>query len=126
MHTTETNYRSGYVVAFAVLSWLGLTIHNAVELPRLTILSPEAGIPTLVYIVLVIGWWRFPNQRLWEIMLFVWALLHLVGGGITTVIPFSFLPFYPEQSLKHYLTHVLYSVTQLPLMVVLFRQRPQP
>ena len=43
-------------------------------------------------------------------------------GGIVTVIPFAFLPFYPEQSPRHYFAHVVYSVAQLPLLWLLVRR----
>ena len=112
----------GVVAAFIVLSWLGMMIHNAIELPQLTLLSPEVGIPTLIYMVLALGWWLLPYKRMWATALFVWGLLHLLGGGILSVIPFPFLPFYPEQSLRHYFAHVVYSVAQLPLLWLLFRQ----
>lgn len=113
---TNIRRQSGIIAGFAVISWLGMMIHNAIELPQLTILNPEIGLPTLVYVVLVLGWWRVPPQRVWGIALFSWAMLHLLVGGILTVFPFSFLPFYPEQSLRHYFAHVIYSVAQLPLI----------
>jgi len=121
MIVTKSNRQFAMVVAFALLSWLGMMIHNAFELPQLTLLSPEVGIPTLIYVLLVIGWWFLPQKRVMGSLLFAWALLHLLGGGIITVIPFSFLPFYPEQSLRHYFAHVIYSVAQLPLLVLSFQ-----
>jgi len=118
----KVNRPVGVMAAFTALSWLGMMIHNTVELPQLTLLSPEVGIPTLIYIVLALGWWRFPYKRIWAIALFGWALMHLFIGGIITVIPFPFLPFYPEQSLRHYFAHVVYSVAQLPLLWLWVRQ----
>jgi hypothetical protein len=50
-------------------------------------------------------------------------LLHLVGGGIISVLPLPFLPFYPEQRLAHYAAHALYAIAQLPLIVLLIGQR---
>jgi len=44
-----------------------------------------------------------------------------VIGGIVTVLPLPMLPFAPEQSLSHYAAHVLYTVGQLPLVVVAWR-----
>jgi len=118
-----TARQSGFVAGFSLVSWLGMMIHNAIELPQLTILSPEIGIPTLIYIGLVFGWWVLPNKRIWTIGLLSWSILHLLVGGIITVIPFSFLPFYPEQSLTHYLAHVIYSVAQLPLIIYSLKAR---
>lgn len=39
-----------------------------------------------------------------------------------SVIPFDFLPFYPEQSLRHYAGHLVYIVTQMPLIFVTLRE----
>ena len=122
MLTMEIERPVSLVVVFTTLSWLGMMIHNAIELPQLTLLSPEVGIPTLIYIVLALGGWLLPNKRMWATALFVWGLLHLLGGGILSVIPFPFLPFYPEQSLRHYFAHVVYSVAQLPLLWLWVRQ----
>ena len=122
MLSVKVNRPVGVVAAFIVLSWLGMMIHNAIELPQLTLLSPEVGIPTLIYVVLALGGWLLPYKRMWATTLFVWGLLHLLGGGILSVIPFPFLPFYPEQSLRHYFAHVVYSVAQLPLLWLLLRQ----
>jgi hypothetical protein len=51
-----------------------------------------------------------------------WTWLNLVGGGILSVIPFPFWPFHPEQSVFHYLMHVQYVLTQIPLIVILLLQ----
>ena len=50
-------------------------------------------------------------------MLFGWGVLNLIGGGLS-VIPFPILPFYPEQSWRHYFFHVMYGAAQLPLIAV--------
>jgi hypothetical protein len=42
-------------------------------------------------------------------------ILNLVGG-FATVLPLPVLPFKPEQSLRHYMFHVLYALTQFPLL----------
>ncbi|MEV6412731.1 hypothetical protein [Kribbella sp. NPDC051718] len=52
-----------------------------------------------------------------------WGGLHLVGGAIVSVLPLPILPFDPEQSLRHYLFHVLYGVAQVPLLVVAWNSR---
>jgi len=122
MLSVKVNRPVGVMAAFTVLSWLGMMIHNAVELPQLTLLHPEVGLPSLIYIALFAAWWLLPYKRAASILLFIWALLHLLGGGILSVIPFSFLPFYPEQSLRHYFAHVVYSVAQLPLLWLWVRQ----
>jgi hypothetical protein len=116
---------SGRVAASTVLAWLGFSIHNIADLPGQSLFSPETGLPTLVYLVLFLGWWRFPSRRVTLWLLVGWGLLNLIGGGLS-VIPLPFLPFYPEQSVRHYVFHVLYGAAQLPLIVLLWgwlRQR---
>lgn len=112
----------GLMLLFTLLSWLGEYVHNLFELPHLTILSPENSIPALISLALFTVWWRAPARQAAGLLLLIWGLLHLVGGGIISVIPFGFLPFYPDQSLDHYAAHAVYGVAQLPLIVLLIRQ----
>ena len=112
----------GLVAALLALSWLGLFVHNSIELPSLNLLSPENSLPALVAVLLFAGWWLLPTRRLAAALLLVWGLLHLVGGAIVTVIPFSFLPFVPEQDFIHYFAHFLYGLAQLPLIGVMIQQ----
>jgi len=111
-----------WVAAFTFLSWLGVAVHNRADLPQLSVLSPENSITALISLLLFVGWWVLPAQRLMRLALLGWAGLNLVGGGIISVIPFPFLPFHPEQTLFHYLMHVQYVLTQIPLIVILLRQ----
>ena len=112
----------GLVAALLALSWLGLFVHNSIELPALNLLSAENSLPALVAVLLFAGWWLLPTRRLAAALLLVWGLLHLVGGAIVTVIPFSFLPFVPEQDFIHYFAHFLYGLAQLPLIGVMIQQ----
>lgn len=116
---TDTLDRPGswWVAAATALAWLGFFIHNIADLPGQSLLSPETGLPTLVYLVLFLSWWRFPSRRVALWLLFGWGVLNLIGGGLS-VIPFPFLPFYPEQSWRHYFFHVVYGTAQLPLIAV--------
>jgi hypothetical protein len=50
-------------------------------------------------------------------LLLVWALLNLLGGAVLSVLALPFLPFLPEQSLRHYSFHLLYGLTQVPLLL---------
>jgi hypothetical protein len=104
------------------LSWLGLFVHNSIELPSLNLLSPENSLPALVAVLLFVGWWLLPARRLPAAVLLMWGLLHLLGGAIVTVIPFSFLPFVPEQDFTHYFAHFLYGLAQLPLIGIMIQQ----
>ena len=111
--------RTGWVAASTALAWLGFYIHNIADLPGQTLLSPETSLPTLITFLLFLAWWRFPPARVATWLLLGWGVLNLIGGALS-VIPFPFLPFYPEQTLWHYLFHVLYAVTQLPLIGLLW------
>ena len=109
------------LVGGAAVSWLGLFIHNLSDLPGQTLLSPESAFPTLIYVVLVVGWFT-PARRVADWALLIWCLFNLVGGAIISVLPLPFLPFHPEQTLHHYSFHAIYGVTQIPLLVVLIRR----
>ena len=125
MKSIVLNRQVGIAAALTALSWLGEVVHNAYELPKLTLLSPENSLPGLVSLILFLVWWLLPNKRLGAILLLVWGTLHLVGGAIITIIPFGFLPFYPEQSLGHYAAHLAYGLAQLPLIGVMISQMRQ-
>lgn len=109
----------GWVAAHTVLAWLGFAIHNIAELPGQSLFSPETSLPTLVYSVLFLAWWRFPFQRVTRWLLLGWGLLNLIGGGVS-VMPLPFLPFSPEQSMRHYVFHLVYGAAQLPLIARLW------
>src|SRR3990170_2773935 len=120
------NRRAGLIAALTGLSWLGEVVHNLIELPALTILSLENGGPALVGALLFGGWWLLPFKRLAAALVIAWTTLHLVGGAVITVIPFGFLPFAPEQSLRHYLAHVVYGLAQPPLLIVMVQEIRRP
>lgn len=113
------------VAAFTLLSWLGGYIHNFIELPQLTLLSLENSLTALVAAMLFLGWWLLPYKRIAAGLFLAWALLHFIVGAVITVIPFSFLPFYPEQTLIHYVAHLVYGLTQLPLILAMISQLTQ-
>jgi hypothetical protein len=53
-------------------------------------------------------------------------MLNLVIGGIVTVLSLPFLPFVPEQSVTHYGAHVVYTLGQVPLVVLSYRALRAP
>lgn len=107
--------------ALVALSWFGEVLHNAIELPQLTLLSPENLFPGLVSVLLFLVWWRAPAKRAPAALLFTWGAIHLVFGAILSVLPLPVLPFVPEQTTRHYLAHLLYGLAQLPLLFVMAR-----
>jgi hypothetical protein len=101
-----------------VLAWSGLILHNLADLPGQTLLNPESLYPTIVTVALLVMW-LMPAIRpaaTWAML--VWACLHLVGGGILSVLPIGLFPFDPEQTVHHYVFHGLYAATQVPLVWV--------
>ena len=120
MHTimphASARVRSPYRMAGAVaLAWLGMYVHNVADLPNLTLSSSENVLPGLVWLLLFGLWWAMLSRSSPAILLLAWGILNLVGG-FATVLPLPVLPFKPEQSLRHYMFHVLYALTQLPLL----------
>ena len=104
-----------------LVSWVGEAVHNAVELPSLSLLSPENSLPAVVAASLLGAYLLLPSKRTAVFGLLSWGLLNLVGGGIISVLPLSFLPFHPEQSVGHYLMHVFYSMCEIPFILASMR-----
>src|SRR5262245_19196215 len=72
-----------------VISWLGEVIHNAIEFPHMSVLSPENSLPGLIAAVLLTACTISRFSRLSLGLLFGWGALNLVGGVIT-VLPLGF------------------------------------
>jgi hypothetical protein len=113
------------MTASVALSLLGLVIHNVREFGLGALLVPELGVLPMIVLaaVIFIVWWRVPGgQTPGAILLVGFGLLNLLGGAIISVLPLSILPFEPEQTLVHYVSHILYGVSQLPLIWMGIRQ----
>ncbi|MFC8302665.1 hypothetical protein ACFUCV_03170 [Specibacter sp. NPDC057265] len=106
---------SRWLPAWAMVSWAGLFIHNLADLPAHTISSSESLLPLLITVALVVAWFT-PCRGAATAMMLAWALLNF-AGAIVTVLPLAALPFSPEQSVLHYAFHLLYGLTQLPLII---------
>lgn len=106
---------SRWVPVLAILSWAGLFVHNVADLPGHTILHPESLFPLLAIGVLIALWFT-PVQPVAAWGLLSWGILNLVGA-ITTVLPLAILPFEPEQTPAHYAFHLLYGISQMPVIV---------
>jgi hypothetical protein len=112
-----------FLISYATMLW-----HNLYELP-LTPLDIENSGPLLVAVLLYAAYlWR-PRSQIVLASILGWALLNLFVGGIGSVLPLPIWPFAPEQSVSHYLIHVVYAVGQLPLTamaLVALRTAAQP
>jgi hypothetical protein len=113
------------VAGLTVLSWLGMVAHDQISLPEMSLLAPEIVLPTLMSLILFGAWWLWPG-RLSLGLLLGWTVLHFAVGGLLSVLPWPFLPFVPEQTVRHYVAHAVYAACQVPLLVVLLRGRPRP
>ena len=119
MTRPNVNRRFALLVSFTLLMWLGLYVHNTADLPALTLISPENSIPALVSAILVVAWWFLPWKRAAAVALLGWGLLHLIGGGLLSVLPLAIWPYVPAQTPTHYAMHLLYGLAQLPLIWLL-------
>ena len=102
-----------------ILAAAGFLIHNIREFGLSGLF--DSGTFTLPSLITFGGlfstWATVPSmRRVITIALLVWAALHLIGGAIISVLPLGFLPFVPEQTPEHYLSHAAYGVLQLPLI----------
>lgn len=102
------------------ISWGSMLAHNLYELP-LGPLDPENAGPSLVALGLGAAYAARPGSFAIASAAFAWGALNLVVGGIVTVLPLSFLPFVPEQSVSHHAAHVVSTLGQVPLVVVSYR-----
>lgn len=108
-----------------VASWVAMLTHNQFELPLSPVDIENSG-PLLVDIALLAAYWRRPTSRVVQVAILGWALLNLVIGGLVTVLPLPVLPFVPEQSVSHYLAHVVYAAGQVPLVLLSIAALRQP
>lgn len=103
-------------VAMAI-SWGSMVAHNLYELP-LSILDLQNTGPLVVAAGLAITYGVWPTSRAAALSILTWAALNLFVGSVVTVLPLPILPFAPEQSVTHYLAHVVYGLGQVPLLWV--------
>ncbi|MDQ6710020.1 MAG: hypothetical protein M3Z11_05625 [Candidatus Dormibacteraeota bacterium] len=80
--------------------------------------DPQYTIPTAIWAVTAAAWIIRPNG-LTTALLFTWLVIGLVGM-IVTVLPFNVVGFFPEQSLRHYLLHLLNVLAEIPALVFLW------
>jgi hypothetical protein len=111
----------GVLAASGVLAYLGALAHNLISLAGLPLLSLENVGPLVVYAALVASYWAWPRRRVVAALLVSWTVVNVLIGGVITVLPVPFLPFAPEQTLSHYIAHVIYIAAGLPLTIASLR-----
>lgn len=107
------------VYAALLASGAGHVIHNVAEFPATILLGWETLFPVGVTVLLgcLLIYWPARGSY---VVAGGWALIVLIFGG-GSVFPLGVLPFVPEQSVSHYAAHLVYAVTQLPLLWVAYR-----
>ncbi len=105
------------VALSATVSWGSMLAPDLYELPLSPVHLENSG-PLAVAAGLTIAYAAWPTSRLVALAIVAWAALNLVVGGVLTVLPLPGLPFAPEQSVTHYVAHLVYGLGQVPLLVV--------
>ncbi len=111
--------------AAAVVSWLGLFLHNVADLPGHTPSAPESAVPALITVALLAAWLAARGRSTPRRLVLAWGWLHLVRGALS-VLPLPLLPYVPDQSPRHYAAHALYAAAQLPLVLAFSARRGPP
>lgn len=113
------------MAASVLLSVLGMAYHTVHEFGVRALGDPASGMlpVALVQLALLAAWWRYPHRsRGLGVALAAIGILQLVGGAILSVLPLPFLPFAPEQTAGHYLSHLVLGLSQIPLIVLPLRR----
>jgi thiamine transporter ThiT len=106
-------------------SALSMLAHNQYELPLGPFDLENAG-PIGIAALLGVAYALRPGSKAVAAAALGWGVLNLVIGGIVSVLPLAILPFVPEQSIAHYGTHVVYTLGQVPLVVLAYRALRTP
>jgi len=75
------------VLGTTAVVWSGVILHNVADLPGQTPVSPESLYPTIVTVALLVLWLVPATRTASTWALLAWSALHLVGGGILSVLP---------------------------------------
>jgi membrane-bound ClpP family serine protease len=113
-------------LALAVtLSGLGMAVHTVREFGLLGLWALETGmLPVFGVQLILLGAWKWVARTRTTVrgLLGITGVFQLVGGAILSVLPLPFLPFQPEQTIDHYLSHVILGVCQVPLILISFKR----
>ena len=110
------------------LSVLGMAVHTVTEFGYSGLLDPRTGMVPFVTVQasLLVLWWIRPSARSGaSLALLATALLQLIGGAVLSILPLPFLPFAPDQTVSHYLSHIVLGITQIPLIVIPWLQHTE-
>lgn len=97
-----------------VLSGVGHIVHNVQEFGVGILAAWETLLPVTITVALI-GAVRRQIATGGLLAIGGWGLVVLIAGG-GSVLPLPVLPFEPEQSTAHQLTHVAYALLQVPLL----------
>jgi hypothetical protein len=114
----QTGTRPLSIIVALAVAWLGEWAHELFRVPARFGLTPDGSLPLLAIAVIFLVWWLAAADRrgpTWALL--VYGLVNAIGGFLT-VLPLPSLPFKPEQTLEHYLIHVLYLACQVPLILL--------
>ena len=106
--------------AAVIVSLVGFGVHNLREFGLAGLYEPQNGfIPMALLMVLALVLYHavpsLHDAAAWALL--IMGGLHLIGA-VFTVLPLATLPFEPEQSAGHYVSHVVYFVAQVPLVAL--------
>ena len=117
---------SRVAMAAALLASAGsMLAHNLYELPLSPIALENSG-PIAFAAGLGMAFALRPDSKPLAATVLGWGVLNLVFGGIVSVLPLSILPFVPEQSITHYGAHLVYTLGQVPLVLLSYRALRRP
>jgi hypothetical protein len=107
-------------VVFAVAASIsGLLVHNIEEFGLSILLGPETWVPVAITVLLGVALLKRPGTGVF-VATIGWAVIVIVVGG-ASVLPLWIWPFTPEQTVSHYVAHLVYALAQLPLLWVGWR-----
>jgi hypothetical protein len=100
---------------------LGFWFHELFRIPAQFGFTLESTLFHLLpALIIFLAWWRFPRSIFPIYGMWVLGIVHGLVGGILSVLPLPIWPFVPGQTISHYLIHGLYTIAQVPLLLLAF------
>lgn len=107
------------LIGACICSLVGLSYHQFQEFPGQMFYSLVVIVPFALILAGLV--WLTQTYRLGYWLLLLYAFIHLIGGGLS-VLPLEILPFVPDQTTAHYISHLIYAILQLPLIYITIRE----